>query len=147
MTSNLNLIVIDSNFILLPFQFKLDYFDEIKMKLEGELRFIVFKQVLDELEAKRKRESQATKFIRLLDSGLSYIEKNKDNTIIEFFDEIKNDNESTDDFLLRKSLELRQKGNSIFLATNDSELRKRARELGLSTIYLRQQKYLSIDST
>lgn len=115
------------------------------MKLEGELSFIIFKQVLDELEAKRKREPQATKFIRLLDSGLSYIEKNKDNNIIEFLDEIKNDNESTDNFLLRKSLDLKKKGNSIFLATNDSELRKKAKKLKIRTIFLRQKKFLSVE--
>jgi len=143
--SNLNLIIIDSNFLLLPFQFKLDYFNEIRMKLEGELRFIVFKQILDELEAKRKREPQATKFIRLLDSGLSYIENNKANNKVEFFDEIKNGNESTDEFLLRKALELKKEGNYIFLATNDSELRKKAKRLKISTIFLRQKKFLSIE--
>lgn len=145
MRSNPNLIIIDSNFILLPFQFKLDYFNEIKMKLEGELRFIVFKQVLDELEAKRKREPQATKFIRLLDSGLSYIENNKVSSNIEFFDEIKNGNESTDEFLLRRALELKNEGYSIFIATNDSELRRKSKRLKINTIFLRQRKYLSIE--
>jgi rRNA-processing protein FCF1 len=115
------------------------------MKLEGELRFIVFKQILDELEAKRKREPQATKFIRLLDSGLSYIENNKANNKVEFYDEIKNGNESTDEFLLRKALELKKEGNYIFLATNDSELRKKAKRLKISTIFLRQKKFLSIE--
>jgi rRNA-processing protein FCF1 len=115
------------------------------MKLEGELRFIVFKQVLDELEAKRKREPQATKFIRLLDSGLSYIENNKVSSNIEFFDEIKNGNESTDEFLLRRALELKNEGYSIFIATNDSELRRKSKRLKINTIFLRQRKYLSIE--
>ncbi|GAF91123.1 unnamed protein product, partial [marine sediment metagenome] len=33
----------------------------------------------------------------------------------------------------------------IFLATNDSILRKKAREFGLNTIFLRQKKYLSFE--
>jgi rRNA-processing protein FCF1 len=115
------------------------------MKVEGKLQFIIFKQVLNELEAKRRREPRATKFIRLLDSGLLYIENNKTNNNIEFIDEIKNDNESTDNFLLRKSIDLKNEGYSIYIATNDSELRKKAKSLKINTIFLRQKKFLSIE--
>jgi len=143
--SNFNLIVIDSNFILLPFQFKVDYLNEIRIKLEGKLKFIIFRQILNELDAKKKRETKATKFQRQLKSGLSYLESNKENFSIEFIDKFKDKNETTDDFLLRKLITLKEESRNIFLATNDSELRKRARELGLSTIYLRQKKYISIE--
>ena len=61
-----NIVVIDSNFVLLPFQFKIDYLKEIKLNLEGDTVFILFKQVLDELEAKKIREPRATKFQRNL---------------------------------------------------------------------------------
>lgn len=145
MRSNFNLIVIDSNFILLPFQFKVDYLNEIRTKLEGKLKFIIFRQILNELDAKKKRETKATKFQRQLKSGLSYLESNKENYSIEFIDKFKDKNETTDDFLLRKLITLKEESRNIFLATNDSELRKRARELGLSTIYLRQKKYISIE--
>ena len=145
MRSNFNLIVIDSNFILLPFQFKVDYLNEIRIKLEGKLKFIIFRQILNELDAKKKREPKATKFQRQLKSGLSYLESNKENFSIEFIDKFKDKNETTDDFLLRKLIALKEESRNIFLATNDSELRKRARELGLSTIYLRQKKYISIE--
>ena len=145
MRSNVNLIVIDSNFILLPFQFKVDYLNEIRLKLEGKLKFIIFRQILKELEAKKKRESKATKFQRQLKSGLLYIENNKDIFSIEFIDKFKDKDETTDDFLIRKIITLKDESRNIFLATNDSELRKRARELGLSTIFLRQKKYISIE--
>ena len=145
MRSNFNLIVIDSNFILLPFQFKVDYLNEIRIKLEGKLKFIIFRQILNELDAKKKRETKATKFQRQLKSGLSYLESNKENFSIEFIDKFKDKNETTDDFLLRKLITLKEESRNIFLATNDSELRKRARELGLNTIFLRQKKYISIE--
>ncbi len=141
----MNLIVIDSNFILLPFQFKIDYLNEIRSKLEGKLRFIIFKQILNELVAKKRRESKSTKFKRLLDSGLLYLEKNKVNFDIVFYEEVKENSESTDDFLLRKSLELKKKEDNIFLASNDSELRRKARGLHINTIFLRQKKFLSFD--
>ncbi|MFW9941038.1 MAG: PIN domain-containing protein [Candidatus Thorarchaeota archaeon] len=143
----MNLIVIDSNFILLPFQFKIDYLNEIRSKLEGKLRFIIFKQILDELEAKRRREPRSTKFKRLLDSGLLYLEKNRVNFDIVFHEDTKENNESTDEFLLRKSLELKNKGYNIFIASNDSELRRKARGSYLNTIFLRQKKFLSIDKS
>lgn len=145
MKSNSNLIVIDSNFILLPFQFKIDYLNEIRLKLEGKLRFVIFRQILDELEAKRRRESKSTKFKRLLDSGLLYLEKNKVNYDVVFLEDTKENSESTDAFLLRKSLELKDEGYSTFLTTNDSELRRKARLSSINTIFLRQRKYLSIE--
>jgi rRNA-processing protein FCF1 len=119
--------------------------EEIRMKLEGKLKFIIYQQIFDELEAKRKREPKATKFSRLLDSSLSYLEKNKATFEIDILQDVKKSNELTDEFLLRKSLELKNKGYLIFLATNDSELRRNARISELSTIFLRQKKFLSIE--
>lgn len=146
MRPSLTLVVIDSNFILLPFQFKVNYLNEIRGHVEGRLKFIVFQQILDELEAKKKREPNATKFDRLLNSGLSYLEKNKENYAIDFIDSVKTKDETTDDFLLRKSIELKAESNTVFLATNDSNLRDKSRELGISIIFLRQKKYLSFES-
>ena len=85
-----NIIVLDSNFILLPFQFKIDYLNEIRDKLEGKLEFLIFKQVLNELKAKRRREPNATKFSKFLNSGLTYLEKNNTNFNIEYVEELKN---------------------------------------------------------
>ncbi|MHA2035403.1 MAG: type II toxin-antitoxin system VapC family toxin [Promethearchaeota archaeon] len=145
MISNLTLIIIDANFILLPFQFKIDYLYEIRANLDGTLKFIVFQQILNELEAKRKREPKATKFIRLLNSGLSYLEKNKERFEIEFIEDIKGIDETTDDFMLRKLTKLKENYQSVFLATNDSELRRRSKKLSINVIFLRQKKYLSFE--
>ena len=145
MRSKHNLIILDSNFILLPFQFKVDYLNEIRLKLEGDVEFIIFKQILNELEAKQVREPNTTKFQRELKSGMSYLEKNRDKYLITFFDDIKNDNETTDDYLLRKAIDLKIENNLTFLATNDSILRKKAKKFGLNTIFLRQKKYLSFE--
>lgn len=147
MKSNTILIILDANFILLPFQFKIDYLNEIRNKLEGKLRFIIFRQVLNELKAKENREIRSTKFKRLFDAGLMYLEKNKGKFDIDFMEDIKDKNESTDDFLFRKIMEQKDKSHMIFLATNDSDLRRRARLAKFNTIYLRQKKYLVIERT
>ena len=109
-----NLIVIDANFILLPFQFKIDYLYEIDASLEGKTIFIVYKQILDELEANYKQN------IKLKD-------------------------ETTDNFLLKSCMELKSRSKRVFLATNDAELRRKAKKMEVSTIFLRQKKYLSFD--
>lgn len=140
-----NVIILDANFILLPFQFKIDYLKEIRNNVEGKLKFIVYQQILDELEAKEKRESRATKFKRLLSSGLLYLRNNEKIHVIDYVNDIKGENENTDDFLLRKVIDLKGTYKSVFLATNDSELRNRSKKLSISVIFLRQKKYLSFE--
>lgn len=145
MKSNNNLIIIDSNFILLPFQFKIDYLNEIRSKIEGKLKFIIFQQITNELNSKRKKEPSTSSFIRFLESGLVYLENNKKKHNIEVLEDVKKEDETTDVFLLRMIKDLKKQYQIIYLATNDSELRKKAKNMRISTIFLRQKKYLSID--
>jgi rRNA-processing protein FCF1 len=140
-----NLIVVDANFVLLPFQFKIDYLYEITASLEGKTIFIVYKQIRNELEAKKLREPNATKFHMNLKSGLLYLEKNNDKFNILYRQSIKSKEETTDDFLLKTCQELKGKNKKVYLASNDAELRRKARKIGISTIFLRQKKYLSFD--
>jgi rRNA-processing protein FCF1 len=140
-----NFIVIDANFILLPFQFKIDYLTEISATLEGKILFIVYKQVLDELNAKKLREPNATKFHMNLKSGLLYLEENDKKYDIFYAQNVKSKDETTDSFLLRFCQELKGEQKKVYLATNDADLRRKARKIGISTIFLRQKKYLSFD--
>jgi len=140
-----NLIVIDANFILLPFQFKIDYLYEIDASLEGKTIFIVYKQILDELEAKKIREPEARKFHMNFKAGLLYLEKNNEKYNINYKQNIKLKDETTDNFLLKSCLELKSISKRVFLATNDAELRRKANKMEVSTIFLRQKKYLSFD--
>lgn len=140
-----NIVILDSNFILLPFQFKLDYLNEIRTNLEGTIKIIIYQQILNELEAKKIREPNAVKFQKFYNSGLLYIEKSKINYNIVILDEIKEKNENTDEFLLKKAEQLQSKINNVFLATNDSDLRKKAKKNKINTIFLRQKKFLAFD--
>ncbi len=142
-----NLIIVDANFILIPVQFKIDYLEYINSILEGGTRFIVFRQVFDELEAKKRRDSKAIKFIKHLESGITYLECNKEKYDIIVENQVKKPDETTDQFLLRKARELKSENLNIFLASNDKALRKEAREANLGTIFLRQKKYLSIEKS
>ncbi len=140
-----NLIVIDANFILLPFQFKIDYLHEIDASLEGKTIFIVYKQIFDELEAKKIREPEARKFHMNFKAGLLYLEKNNEKYNIDYKQNIKLREDTTDNFLLKSCMELKSISKRVFLATNDAELRRKANKMEIRTIFLRQKKYLSFD--
>ena len=140
-----NIVVLDSNFLMLPFQFRIDYLTEIRYQLEGTIKFIIFKQVLDELEAKKRRESKATKFLSNFNSGLTYLEHHIENFNLSFEKNIKEPHETTDEFLLRTCNNLKTQDSRIFLATNDSQLRKLAREQKINIIYLRQKKFIVVE--
>ncbi len=139
-----NIVLLDANFILLPFQFKIDYLSEIELNLEGNTRFLVLEQTIQELNAKNVRETTASKFPQLLEAGLTYLKSQKDRFDVQFANEIKNKNESSDDFLLKSAHALKKECSKVFIATNDANVRKRAKELSIGAIFLRQKKYLSI---
>jgi len=140
-----NVVIVDANFILLPFQFKIDYLNELVNKLEGYTKFIFYQQVIDELKAKERRNLKASKFIMQFKAGLSYLERFKEKYDLVFDKSTKNNSETTDEFLLKKCVNLKQESRRVFLATNDSELRKNAKISGINVVYLRQKKFLSIE--
>ena len=144
-TEHINVVVIDANFILLPYQFKIDYLNDIYLSLEGRTRFYIFKQVLNELRAKENRELKARKFHRMLKSGMSYLEKYEKSYPIYFIDDLKNQAETTDDFLLKWCIKFKKEYRHVFLATNDSKLRKKAKNSNINLIFLRQKKFISIE--
>lgn len=141
----INVVVLDSNFILLPYQFKIDYLNDIYLNLEGKTRFYIFKQSLDEIEAKIRREPKTRKLKRQYKGGMKYLDKNEKVYPIYFINEIKGENETTDEFLLKWCIEFKKEYRKVYLATNDSELRKKAKNSNVNIIFLRQKKYLVIE--
>ncbi|TXT53606.1 MAG: hypothetical protein BAJALOKI2v1_900010 [Promethearchaeota archaeon] len=139
------IIVLDSNFLFLPSQFQTDYLEIIEMKLGTSISYIIYQQILDELNAKKRRRKNSSKFRRDLNLGLQYLEKSRLHHNIDFIGETKNKMETTDEFLIRKCVNLKRTNKSIYLATNDQELRKKAKKRGVNIIYLRQKSYLVIE--
>ncbi|MBA7532350.1 hypothetical protein ES705_24576 [subsurface metagenome] len=140
-----NIVVFDSNFILLPYQFKIDYLNDIYLNLEGKTRFYIFKQSLDEIEAKIRREPKTRKLKRQFKGGMAYLDKNEKIYPLYFIKEVKEKNETTDEFLLKWCIKFKKEYKKVYLATNDSELRKKAKNSYVNIIFLRQQKFLVIE--
>ena len=141
----INVVVFDSNFILLPYQFKIDYLSDIYLELEGRTRFYVFKQSLDEIEAKIRRDPKTRKLKRQFKGSMSYLDKHEKIYPIYFINEVKDENETTDDFLLKWCIRFKKEFKKVFLATNDAALRRRAKKSNVNLIFLRQKKYLVIE--
>lgn len=122
-------VVIDTNFFMVPFQFNVDIIDELEKALPSyKLTTSIF--VINELKGLKRNNKGKIR----LNADLALKLANSSN--IEIKDISLENNETVDDALLRVS---------EVLATNDIELKKRARKKGITVAYLRQKKYIAID--
>ena len=122
-------VVIDTNFFMVPFQFNVDIIDELEKALPSyKLTPPIF--VINELKGLKRNNKGKIR----LNADLALKLANSSN--IEIKDISLENNETVDDALLRVS---------EVLATNDIELKKRARKKGITVAYLRQKKYIAID--
>ena len=122
-------VVIDTNFFMVPFQFNVDIITELE-KILPSYKLTTPSFVINELKglknnSKGKIRLNANLALKLANSSKVEI---KDISLLE--------NETVDDALLRVS---------EVLATNDIELKNRAKEKGITVAYLRQKKYIAVE--
>ena len=119
-------VVIDTNFFMVPFQFNVDIITELENLLPS-YKLTTPSFVINELKglkrnSKGKVRLNANLALKLANSSKVEI---KDISLLE--------NETVDDALLRVS---------EVLATNDIELKNRAKNKGITIVYLRQKNIL-----
>ena len=122
-------VVIDTNFFMVPFQFNVDVITELE-KLLPSYKLTTPSFVINELKGlknnnKGKIRLNANLALKLANSAKVEI---KDISLLE--------NETVDDALLRVS---------EVLATNDIELKNRAKNKGITVAYLRQKRYIAVE--
>lgn len=122
-------VVIDTNFFMVPFQFNVDIITELENLLPS-YKLTTPSFVINELKGlkrnnKGKIRLNANLALKLANSSKVEI---KDISLLE--------NETVDDALLRVS---------EVLATNDIELKNRAKDKGITVVYLRQKKYIAVE--
>ena len=114
---------------MIPFQFNIDIIDELEKALPS-YKFITTNFIINELKGlSRNKKGKIRGNAKL---ALKYAKVKN----IEIKDIPLQENEKVDDALIRIS---------NIIATNDIELRKKARKKGKTIIYLRQKKYVMID--
>ncbi len=124
-------IILDSNFLFIPLQFRIDVSKELE-NLVGKFEPIVLSTTMEELKTLTKEKPEKTRRQALL--ALKIAEKC---TLITVE---KDPVETYDDVILRKAKEW-----ACLVATNDRNLRKRLRKESIPTIYLRQRKRLELE--
>ena len=122
-------VVIDTNFFMVPFQFNVDIITELE-KLLPSYKLTTPSFVINELKGLKKNNKGKTR----LNANLAL--KLANSSKVEIKDISLLENETVDDALLRVS---------EVLATNDIELKKRAKDKGITVAYLRQKRYIAVD--
>lgn len=125
-------VILDSNSLFVPFQFKIDVFEALETVLGRKFEPILLSSVKKELETIAGRGS--TKIRKLASCALKMAEQ-----CVLF--EVENENEKSPDDTI---VELAKKWNCLVF-TNDKKLRRRLRDISVPVIYVRQKSYLEID--
>ncbi len=125
-------IILDSNALFVPLEFKIDIFEELKRLLNRNLEFILLSSVKRELELLAAKDSP--KIRREAFFSLKLAEKCK-------YVPVENDEKlTTDDAIVRVA----KKWNSPVF-TNDIQLKRKLRDISVPVIYVRQKSRLDID--
>jgi rRNA-processing protein FCF1 len=125
-------VIFDSSFLFIPSQFKIDIFEEMEKVLNRKFDPIITTPTCKELQkiadlSSSKLKQQATMALKFAEKCRKiHVEKGR--------------HELHDDVLVRVASEMR-----CCVATNDRDLKKRIRKLGLPVIYLRQKSHLVVE--
>ena len=125
-------IILDSNALFVPLQFKIDVFEELKRLLNMNFELVLLSPVRRELE--RLAEKGSPKMSKNISYALKLAEKCK---LVEVNEKTA---ASTDDIIVKTAQEWK---SPVF--TNDKQLRKRLRDINVPVIYVRQKSRLEID--
>jgi uncharacterized protein len=125
-------ILLDTNFLLIPGQFKVDIFAEID-RIISDAHILVAEPTLTELDRILKEGSGKDKAAVKL--GMALL-KAKGVEILKAPQKVF---KGVDDFLLEIAVE-----NQFIVATADKELRRRLKQAGIPVIILRQKKHLQL---
>ena len=125
-------VVLDSNFLFLPSQFRLDIFEELANLLNQRFEPILLSSTQKELQGLAESNSPKKQKQALL--ALKLAEKCRRVAVD------KGSGETYDDVIVRVAAEWKSP-----VATNDRELRRRLRTLGLPVIFLRHKQRLMLE--
>ena len=125
-------VILDSNALFVPFQFKIDILDALEQLLERSHELILISPVKRELEALAKKGSPKMRknalYALKLAEKCSYVEVDAPASAL------------ADDIIVEIAKEWK---SPVF--TNDRQLKKRLRDISVPVIYVRQKSRLEID--
>lgn len=127
-------IYLDTNFLMIPAQFRVDIFEEIKRITHFPYEICVLEKSLKELEKIKSEQKGKDKDASKIAIGIINQKiKQKSLNITSFSKDI-----AVDDILVELS------NSETIVATQDKELKQRIKEKGGKLIVLKNKKYLEI---
>jgi rRNA-processing protein FCF1 len=124
-------VILDSNFLMIPFQFKIDIFQEIEYLLQKKVDFVVPSAVKSELTGISSRGGEGAPEASL---ALQLASRCR---VVEVTLEPQ---ETVDDAILKASQKL-----GAVVATTDIDLKKRLRAINVPVVYLREKSKLEVE--
>lgn len=127
-------VILDSNFLFIPLQFKIDIFEELVKLLNQHVDFVLLSPTREEL--RKLAEKGSPKLKKNASSALKLAEKCR----VVHVNRAKG--ESCDDVIVRVAEKWK-----CPVATNDRTLKKKLKNISVSVIYLRQKSRLEINGS
>jgi rRNA-processing protein FCF1 len=121
-------IILDTNFLMLPIQFKIDIFAEIEMLVEGKYELCIMEGTIKELETLSGSKGKDSVPAKL---ALELIERRGIKTL-------KAKKSHVDDAILEVA------GKNTAVATNDRKLIKKLKDKNIKVVYLRSKNRLEM---
>jgi len=125
-------VILDSNALFVPLQFKIDIFEELKQLLNRNVEFVLLSTVKNELELLVAKDSP-----KISHEAIFALKLAKKCKLVP----IENDEKLTADDAIVK---VAKSWNSPVF-TNDRQLKKKLRDISVPVIYVRQKSRLDID--
>jgi rRNA-processing protein FCF1 len=124
-------VILDSNFLMIPFQFNLDIFQEIEYLLQKKVDFVVPSAVKNELTGISSRGGEGAPEASL---ALQLASR------CRVVDVTLEPQETVDDAIVKASQKL-----GAVVATTDIDLKKRLRDINVPVVYLREKSKLEVE--
>jgi rRNA-processing protein FCF1 len=124
-------VILDSNFLMIPFQFNIDIFQEIEYLLQKKVDFVVPSAVKVELTRISSRGGEGASEASL---ALQLASRCR---VVEVTLEPQ---ETVDDAIVKASQKL-----GAVVATVDIDLKKRLRDINVPVVYLREKSKLEVE--
>jgi rRNA-processing protein FCF1 len=123
-------VILDTNFLLVPFQFKIDILRELEYLLETSHHYVISSKTMDELRKLGKaigKDGMAARLaIKLVEANSSKIEMIKSSKYV-------------DEWIVEYA-----KHNHAIVCTNDSDLRKKLKSLDIKVISMKSKSKLGV---
>ncbi len=144
-------VILDSSFLYVPLQFKVDIYETIPRLLEQATELVLLSGVKDEIVEKNKRS--IGKLVSKQGVGvLQLVSLKVEQGTVSFMKVDRRPAEPVDDYIIRAARQIKDAAklddgksvSRIVVATNDKGLKKKSKADGFEVVHLRQKRFLTL---